>query len=195
MARPAPRPLTLEWLAMLPPVLQEDPWIIAILDAQAREMERLIAAAEEVGYGLVPTLANEVTLPLWEALLGLPVNPPNTSVETRVNLVVSRMIRGDGSGAQWEAAMARATSGTYRYTEHDSGDPLAPNYTLNINTALPTGMTIESLRDYVRAITPANLHIDVVGGQTYEELRARHATYTAARDAYRNYDNMRYGAV
>lgn len=195
MARPPLRPLTLEWLAMLPPVLQEDPWIKAILNAEALEMERLIGMAEEVGTGLVPTLANEVTLPLWEALFGLPVNPPDTSEEIRVSLVLSRMIRGDGSGAQWEAAMARASGDSYSYTEHDSGDPAAPFYTLAISAALPAGMTAQALREYVRGITPANLHFTVGGGQTYEELRARHATYQAARDAYRDYDNMRYGAV
>ena len=47
-------PLAEEWLAMLPPILQSDPWIQAIFNALAQEMERLIARAEQVGLGLIP---------------------------------------------------------------------------------------------------------------------------------------------
>ena len=188
-------PLATAWLRMLPPVLQDSPWIQGMLNAQAREMERLIGMAEDVAAGLIPTSANEYTLAIWEALLGLPVSPPGTTTEVRLGLVASRLIRGDGSGAEWERAMAAATNNSYRYTEHDSGDPAAPNYTLAINTALPPGVTIEALRTRVRSITPANLHFDLYGGQTYEQVRNTQANYTAVRSAYPNYDNMRYGVA
>ena len=187
-------PLAMAWLRMLPPALQDSPWVQGMLNAKAREMERLIGMAEDVAAGLIPSTANEYTLAIWETLLGLPVNP-DTSIEVRVGLVNSRLLRGDGSGAEWEVAMAAATANSYRYTEHDSGDPAAPWYTLPINTALPPGMTIEALRLHVRSITPANLHFDLYGGQTYEDVRNRHATYTAVRAAYPNYDNMRYGVA
>ena len=186
-------PLAVEWLAMLPPVLQEDPGIQAVLGALAREAERLIERARLVGEGLVPTQANEYTLPLWEALLGLPVNPPGTPISTRQNLVVSRLVRGEGGGAQWEQALARASGNSARYAEYDSGDPDAPRYTLIIDTALPRGMTAEALRSYLRQVAPANLHLEIRGGQTYQQIKDRHATYQEARDAYLNYENMRYG--
>ena len=56
-------------------------------------------------------------------------------------------------------------------------------------------MTIGALRQYVRQISPANLHLNVDGGQTYQEVKTLHATYTAARNAYLDYDNMRYGVA
>lgn len=188
-------PLAVDWLLMLPPGLRVDPWVQGIFNALALEMERLIDQALTVGEGLNPMTANAETLPMWEALLGLPINPPNTSVAIRQDLVASRMLRGDGSGAQWEQQMRAATKNSLRYTENDSGDPSAPRYTLAIDTALPQGVTIEALRTYTRSITPANLHINLGGGQTYAQAKALHATYLVARNSYLNYDNMRYGTV
>ena len=188
-------PLAVEWLELLPPVLRGDPWIQAILQAHAKEMQRLIQRAADVAAGFVPTMANEYTLAIWESLLGLPVNPPNTDVETRRGLVVSRLLRGDGSGAQWERAMSGATNRSYRYSEYGAGYPGINWYTLGIRTALPPGVTIEGLTAYVRKITPANLHFYLEGGQTYADVKAQYGTYQHVRDGFLNYDNMRYGVA
>ena len=192
-----------EWLAMLPPILQSDPWIQAIFNALAQEMERLIARAEQVGLGLIPADANEETLGIWEATLGLQVDPEGVNVEERRALVMGRLLRGDGSGAQWEAQLL-AAAGAVRYREYDPGgfasegqssiNPalFAPSkYTLNVLVGLPGGQSLESLSDYLRTITPANLHLDVEGwtygnlateGGTYSGLGAQFASYADLRD-------------
>ena len=181
---------------MLPPVLREDPWIHGILDAMAREMLRVQEHARQVAEGLIPTSANETTLAIWEGLTGLPISPPDTSVEIRRDLVLSRLLRGDGSGTEWERLMAAATNDTYRYTEYSSGDwAVAPMYSLRIDTALPAGITAQAMRDYTRSISPANLHIDIGGGLTWGELQAAHPTWADARDSYLDYDNMRFGVA
>jgi Uncharacterised protein conserved in bacteria (DUF2313) len=187
--------LALTWLAMLPPVLQEDPWVQAVLGAVAREVERLQGQTDLLAEGMVPTTANEYTLPLWEAVTGLPIDPPDRTVEERRTSVLASLLRSDGSGTEWERAMADASRNSYRYTEFDSGDPAVPWYSLLINTGLPVGVTAAGMRQFIRQITPANLHIDTIGGQTYLQLRTAKTTYTVARDDYVDYDNMRFGVA
>lgn len=196
-------PLAEEWLVMLPPILQSDPWIQAIFNALAQEMERLIARAEQVGLGLIPADANEETLGIWEATLGLQVDPEGVNVEERRALIMGRLLRGDGSGQQWEQQLL-AASGALRYREHDPGgfasegqslvNPAAfspPSYTLNVLVGLPGGQSLASLTSYLRSISPANLHLDVEGwtygnlaseGGTYSGLGAQFATYADLRD-------------
>jgi Uncharacterised protein conserved in bacteria (DUF2313) len=196
-------PLAEEWLAMLPPILQSDPWIQAIFNALAQEMLRLVERAEQVGLGLIPALANEQTLGIWEATLGLQVAPEGVNVEERRALIQGRLLRGDGSGAQWEAQVL-AAAGALRYREHDPGgfvsegqssiDPAAfspPDYTVNVLVGLPGGQSLQSLTQYIRSISPANLHLDVEGwtygnlateGGTYATLSTQFATYADLRD-------------
>ena len=145
---------------------------------------------------LLTNQANPVNNGVW-AVMGPGGMGRVSDMDTWDELVgaVVRVAGGTSFGGTVWRSMAPpgGTLGTTPVTWVQVKDPAA--YTLDITTALPPGMTLAGLTEYVRRITPANLHTNILGGQTYQQLADRHASYAAARDAYPNYENMRFGSA
>lgn len=95
-------------LASLPPVLQEDPDVRAVVYAQAREAERQEAQLDDLLAQLDPARATEEGLTWFETLLNTTVSPPGKTVAQRRATVVNRMSRvaGEPAGSGWETAVA-----------------------------------------------------------------------------------------
>lgn len=130
----APRPdlltdLGREFIAMLPPVLRDDPDYIAVMHCAAKEMERLRATAEQARAELNPQTAGDVGLAFWEALLRLPVRPSGLTVDDRRTRVIARYhsLDGDPSGVSMADRITQRIGGAlWSYEEHIPGDGASP---------------------------------------------------------------------
>ena len=143
----------------VPPFEQSSYEIQAVLGVIANELGRIDAARQALIQNFYPLTA-DVLLPLFEALLGLPVNPPAT-LAVRRQLVVTYMqrLKSEGRGIDW-ANLISATVGTanWNYQEHDPANALSPAaYTVNVNIPqAASGFGWPLIRD----ITPAHLAIN-----------------------------------
>ena len=147
----------------LPPFEQSSYEVQAVLGVIANELARLDAARLALIQNFFPLTADAL-LPLFEQLLGLPVNPP-ASLDLRHQLVAAYMqrLKSEGRGLDWTAAITAAV-GTinWNYLEHDPANPASPvAYTVNVNIPqVSAGIAWPLIRD----ITPA--HVAIVEGYT-----------------------------
>ena len=103
---------TVQILGDLPPFLADSYDIQGALDAMVREVVRIEEATATVRDNFVPQTANDY-LHLFEALLKLPVDPSDKTLEQRRNSVLAFMqnISASGSGLSWEDGMVRLLGG------------------------------------------------------------------------------------
>jgi hypothetical protein len=147
----------------LPPFEQSSYEVRAVLGVIANELARLDAARLALIQNFFPLTADAL-LPLFEQLLGLPVNPP-ASLDLRHQLVAAYMqrLKSEGRGLDWVAAITAAV-GTinWNYLEHDPANPASPvAYMVNVNIPqVSAGIAWPLIRD----ITPA--HVAVFQGYT-----------------------------
>lgn len=95
----------------LPDYYWGEPLYERIVQAWANEIDRLEARLEQIKNGLVPGLADDTLgmLALWEAQLGLPINPPDATVPQRLSKVNAALRKLDaGSAAGYIAALSAA---------------------------------------------------------------------------------------
>lgn len=139
-------------LAMLPPFEQQSVDIQAALDACAMELDRLDTRLIEVRDAFFPQRAEEYLL-LWEAFLGLPVAPPDKTLEQRQVTVLSFMQAWAtaATGIGWQEALNNLIGTGWSYREHDPGDPSSPDQGVieislpySVALAEPTGLTATS---------------------------------------------------
>jgi hypothetical protein len=93
----------------------------AIALVTANESARLREHAQEVRDGLIPLHANELTLPLWETMLRLPVNPEGQSIEQRRARVLSQLLATppDPAGSSWEDRITTLIGPGWSYEEEE----------------------------------------------------------------------------
>lgn len=148
-------------LADLPPYYQEDPFVWAVVDTAARELQRIEDALNTIRAGFFPQTADDSMrlLSLWEATLGLPVAPSGITLDDRRAKVLAVLrSRGSGSGADWVAAIQAAVgSSNWTHQENYPGD-----YQLLITVPFPSnsynaGVVAALARD----ITPAHIEVTV----------------------------------
>lgn len=118
------RTLTAEARARLeemPGWAQEAPEHQALSQVFAKEGERQRAALRLVRAGMVPISANELTLPLWETMLKLTVNPSGKTEEERRNLVVASILAAvpDPSGLTWQDQITKLLGPVWTYEEKE----------------------------------------------------------------------------
>jgi uncharacterized protein YmfQ (DUF2313 family) len=153
-------------LGFLPPYFHTDPAVVALVDALARELERLEAAAARLrDAGFFPhRLTADGYLRLWESIYGLPVAPEGASEASRRNTLLA-VIRGRkaASGAGWVEAVETLLGGqvAWEYQEHVP-DPNRLTITMPYT---PAGYSAGQVEALARAITPA--HVDII--VAYEE--------------------------
>lgn len=148
----------------LPPYLADDVYVQAIIDAHARELQRIEDTESAIRLTMFPANADDTYgfLSLWESLLGLPVASGGTLAERRNKVLAGLQKRNAGAGSAWVALMSQALGTTpWTYEENDPGD-----YELTIRIPYEEGSyTASQVLVLARQITPA--HIDVI--PAYEE--------------------------
>ena len=128
----------------LPPFEQSSYEVRAVLGVIANELARLDSARLALIQNFFPLTADAL-LPLFEALLGLPVNPP-ASLALRHQLVAAYMqrLKSEGRGLDWTASISAAV-GTinWNYQEYIGGQVANlirdPNFDYDAQNAVPFG--------------------------------------------------------
>jgi hypothetical protein len=120
-----PRPLTAKGLALLelyPVRFREDPQILALVHAEAREQERIEQAMSDLAAAVAsPANATAETIGSWERMLGLSVNVAVPLVDRRVRAAAYQVaLRRSGTGSWWEETLQRIAPGA-TYAEAGSG--------------------------------------------------------------------------
>lgn len=141
-------------LETIPPFYRNDPVVRGLLNAEAKELDRLEEALLAVQ--LIPfPRRSEKFLSLWEQFFDIPIEPEE-SITVRQNLVLREFqrIAQVTYGIVWEERLGAAIGGVWTY-EEDEGI---------INIILPysegAGKT-RFITNYARAITPAAWEIHV----------------------------------
>jgi hypothetical protein len=121
----------IDLLDEVPPYEREAYEIQAVLQVVGNELLRLETARQAVALNFLPGSADAL-LPMFEQLLGLPVDPPGLTLASRQQLVQASMLRlkGQGSGLDWEAAISSLLGGSWSYQESDP-NKVATNYVPN----------------------------------------------------------------
>jgi hypothetical protein len=143
----------------VPPFERQSAEIQAVLQAVGNELQRLEAARRALINNFFPG-TSDALLPLFEQLLGLPVDPP-AGLPQRQSLVLATMrrLKGEGRGLDWQATITQLVGGgAWTYQEHDPANPSSPPpYTVAVRipqAAAGIGWP------FIRDLTPAHLAIN-----------------------------------
>jgi uncharacterized protein YmfQ (DUF2313 family) len=149
---------TEQMLGDLMPELADSDDVRQVVRLSGLELERLEGEARGLSESVLPTRASDEyrTLPMWETLLGLPVEPAGATVEQRRALVTASVQKlRAGSGADWVAAITQAL-GTTTW-DHEEGPA---DYQITIRTPYePGGLVPGQVAVMARRVTPAHLTI------------------------------------
>lgn len=141
------------------PYYERQSWEIrAAVDAAALELERIKAARKVLQDNFFADTA-DAYLHWWEALLGLPPNPPGKTVAQRRTVVLAylRAIRQSGSGLDWQTAIGNIVGPSWSYHEGPA------NYTVTVTIPYSAGsIGATDAERLAREVTPA--HIDLIFG-------------------------------
>jgi hypothetical protein len=143
-------------LNMLPPYEADDENVIAVMVAEGNEIARLEAAGQAFQAKVIPAQADDEysTLSIWEAMLGLPVDPPTATVADRREFVLARLrARSVATGEEWFDRMSDVLGSGWSYEE----GPADYSITLRV-PFIPGGSRID-VNGFARTITPAHLDI------------------------------------
>lgn len=143
----------------LPPYLSDDGTVQGVIDALAREQQRITDAADAVRRTAFPSQADDSynMLSLWETLLGLPVKPPGVPDDQRRSKVLATLQGRDvGTGVGWTRAVEQAVGTNWQQAENTPG-----SYQLTVTLPYAAGSYEgRQAANIIRAITPA--HIDLL---------------------------------
>jgi Bacteriophage Mu-like, Gp48 len=148
-------PRTADLLANLPAYLREDPVVVGVYDAIARELERLRAAARALSDGLLAARADDTygLLAVHESTVGLPVRPALSEAQRRALVLARLQARSVGTAAQWQAALQTAVGGGVPVTFREGTD--------QVTVIIPFGAGLRSDQVELLAedITPAAVEL------------------------------------
>lgn len=161
-APPPPSPPAL--LADLPPFEQSSHEVQAVLRVVANELGRLDAARQALIQNFFPLTA-DVLLPMFETLLGLPVNPPAT-LSARRQLVATYMqrLKSEGRGLDWTALISQVV-GTQNWNYQETVVPqfnFVPNPSFEYDAATPAAWAANAPAWLLA--TGATLSVNATGG-------------------------------
>lgn len=145
-------------LDVMPPYYAGDDATLAVIDTQGREIERVEELLDTIQQRAFPTLADDVyrLLGMWEALLGLPVEPVGVGVvERRAKVLAHVRKRHSSSGSDWVAVISAAL-GTTSWTYQEGPSAYTVTITLPYSPGTYNAAQVVAL---ARAITPAHLHL------------------------------------
>lgn len=151
-----------EKLEELPGWAQNAPEHRALALVAANESARMREFAERVRDGLIPVHANELTLPFFEEMLHLPVNPPGSSIEERRTLVLTALLKSppDPAGSTWEQRITALIGPGWTYKEEEG--PGVEQQRLRVRvSASPGSVTFLFARRVIERERPAAWEIIV----------------------------------
>jgi hypothetical protein len=154
-----PLPSPADLLADVPQFERQSYEIQAVLRVVGLELARIEAALIALTQNWFPITA-DLLLTRFEAILGLPVNPPTESLQQRRNIVLAYMrhLRTEGRGLDWIATITALCGTNWNYREHIPGDPTSPPaYSVDVNIPMVLARVGWNL---VRDVTPAHLVIN-----------------------------------
>lgn len=149
----------LDLLDDVPPFERQSAEIQTVLRVVGNELQRLETARQSLIDNFFPGTADAL-LGLFEALLGLPVNPP-ASLPLRQSLVLATMrrLKGQGRGLDWEASITQLVGGAaWSYQEHDPANPSSPAAN-TVAVRIPQAAAGIGW-PFIRDLTPAHLAIN-----------------------------------
>lgn len=150
-------------LEMIPPWFREDPDVLGVLHAAAREFTTMDGSIEDLRHGLTPNMA-VLLLNAWETLVDLPVDPARPVAERQAALLTAiRSVIPDPSGLRWQEDMDLILPAGWSYEEHIPGDALSPpadTIRIRVNDSPSTPSAAVLLR-ILRETIPAQLAIQV----------------------------------
>lgn len=152
----------------LPPILRDDPDTQASLHCQAKEAERMDAAAREVAAGFNPLTATNLTLPIWERVMHLPPGPPDEGLRRARVVARWRSLQGNPSGRSWIERLNERIGISWAYEEHipgDAGSP--PAQTLRITLPVQPGPNLAEKERIFREETPSELALIFTTGEGF----------------------------
>lgn len=128
----------------------------AVSVAVANESDRIRSKMREVREGMIPITANALTLPLWETMLKLPVNPEGQTVEQRRARVLSAILAApaDASGLTWEARITALLGASWSYEEEEGAGEAQQRIKVLI-AAPPASTTFEFAKRIIERERPA----------------------------------------
>lgn len=134
----------------------------AICVAVAGESERMRSKIREVREGLIPFTANALTMPLWETLLKLPVNPEGMTVEQRRTRVLAALLAAppDPSGLTWEERITALLGAGWSYVEEEGAGELQQRLRVKV-AAAPGSVAFEFAKRVIERERPAAWEIIV----------------------------------
>jgi hypothetical protein len=107
-------------LSEVPPFERSAYEVQTVLEVVANELLRLEQARQAVILNFLPASADAL-LPMFEQLLGLPINPPGLTLAARQQLALATMrrLKGQGRGLDWEASITALFGTSWSYQEHN----------------------------------------------------------------------------
>lgn len=150
-------------LRKMPGWAQNAPEHQAVAVVTAKESVRFRAQLAELREGMIPITANALTLPLWETLYGLPVDPEGQTVEQRRARLLSAILAAppDPSGLTWEARITALLGPGWSYVEEEE-PPEEDRQRLRVKVAQePGSIGFEFARRIIERERPAAWEIIV----------------------------------
>jgi uncharacterized protein YmfQ (DUF2313 family) len=119
-------------LGEVPPFERTAYEVQAVLQVVANELFRLEQARQAVILNFLPSTADAL-LPMFEQLLGLPVDPPGLTLASRQQLVLATMrrLKGQGRGLDWEATITALFGTSWSYQEYNPAATVTANFVPN----------------------------------------------------------------
>lgn len=156
-AESAITPLGRQLIAMLPSWAREDPDMKAVAHCFAQESDRIMERGRALRDGLIAGRTGEVGVPFWERLLRAPSGETLEQRQANVRAALLTILP-DPTGLTWERKVSQVLGPTWSYVED------AANYTVTIQTALPSGdPQLVILKARIREFTPAHLDLILLG--------------------------------
>ena len=163
MAR-ATIPQTDDMLANVPAYLREDPAVIAVYDAVARELERIRAAAQALSDAMLVARADDRygMLAVHESTFGLPVRPALSEAQRRAFLLARMRARFVGTAAQWLEALQAAVGGQTPVTFREGTDQVTV-----IIPFVEGGLRSDQIEALAEDVTPAAVELATAFGEGF----------------------------
>jgi hypothetical protein len=157
--------LGLQMLDDLPPFMEDDPHVQAIIHAQSREIQRIL---DQLGWMIkqfFPAKADPPGLAIWEAVLGLTINPTDLDLAGRRAVILANIAKSHStaSGADWNAGVNILVGPGYAYYESNVLNPgsFPPLYEIIVYLPFPSNTTaFARAQDLIIALTPAHIKIN-----------------------------------
>lgn len=149
-----------EYVDDLPAFFREDPLVQAVAYAVTQEFARVQSFLDRVQANMLPSTADALTFPVWEALFEMQ-HGTESDAERCAALAARWTTQVDpGSGSAWVLAVTQLLGSGWAYLEHVPGaTPPTPGF-LTVIVRVPFASGSDEFRraqDFLNDFSPANI--------------------------------------